>query len=106
MHTPLFERQNGSMIDLSSLNRPSRTEQAAGSAIEGVPMRKLIGRVDAGVAYFGRHHVQQSRRHEHPFIFLTVTTYPNVALFSLPALAIFGVFRQRLPDVSSFLILS
>ena len=39
-------------------------------------------------------------------LFFAVATCLNLALFSLPALAIFGVFRKRLPDVASFLILS
>ena len=36
---------------------------------------------------------------------LAVFTCLNVTLFTLPALAAFGVFRKRLPEVASFLIL-
>ena len=39
-------------------------------------------------------------------LYIAAPTCLNLALFSLPALAIFGVFRTRLPQVASILILS
>ena len=39
-------------------------------------------------------------------LFFAVAICLNLALFSLPALAIFGAFRKRLPDLASLLILS